>query len=155
MVKKDTAKNEPNSFDNAKLYTWLKALEIKINRLEREFNLVKDNLGKKGQESSKKVKSMEKDFVDAKHEVELSNTKIDMLIKEIKQTAGKEEVEVIKKYIEFWNPLNFVTQKDLERLFETKKEEMLREIRLAQTESKSEKKNDDNVDQKINKKEVK
>ncbi len=140
MAKKDQTKAEPNSFDNAKLYTWLKALEIKINRLEREFNLVKDNLGKKSQDSNKKMKSIEQDFVDTKHDVEKANTKIDLLIKEIKQTAGKEEVEVIKKYIEFWNPLNFVTQKDLERMFDTKKEEMLREIRLAHSKPTTENK---------------
>lgn len=150
MAKKDKANPEPNSFDNAKLYTWLKALEIKINKLEREFNLVKGNLGKKSQESSKKMKSIEQDFVDTRHDVEKANTKIDLLIKEIKQTAGKEEVEVIKKYIEFWNPLNFVTQKDLDRMFETKKEEMLREIRLAHSESaKSKVKENNNIKEEV------
>jgi len=34
--------------------------------------------------------------------------------------ARKENVKVIEKYIGFWNPLNFVTQRDLERAIEKK-----------------------------------
>jgi hypothetical protein len=41
--------------------------------------------------------------------------KMDLVIKELKQTAGIEELMVIKKYMDYWNPLNFVTQKDLDR----------------------------------------
>ena len=43
-----------------------------------------------------------------------------LIIKELKQTAGAEEVMTLKKYVEFWNPLNFVTQKDLEKAVEGK-----------------------------------
>jgi hypothetical protein len=31
-----------------------------------------------------------------------------------------EEVETLKKYLDLWSPLNFVTQKDLDRAVETK-----------------------------------
>jgi len=43
-----------------------------------------------------------------------------LIIRELKRTAGKEEITVLKKYLEYWNPINFVTQRDLERTLEIK-----------------------------------
>ena len=48
--------------------------------------------------------------------------KIDLIIKELKLTAGKEELMTLKKYIDLWNPMNFVTQRDVERVIEEKLE---------------------------------
>ena len=45
---------------------------------------------------------------------------MDLIIKELKLTAGKEEVLILKKYIDLWNPMNFATQRDVERLVEEK-----------------------------------
>ena len=45
---------------------------------------------------------------------------MDLIIKELKKTAGIEEVMTLRKYVDFWNPINFVTQRDLERAVETK-----------------------------------
>ena len=42
--------------------------------------------------------------------------KINLLIKEITLSAKKEDVAVIKKYIEFWQPLNFVTPTQVEKI---------------------------------------
>ena len=56
---------------------------------------------------------------------------MDLIIKELRQTAGIEEMMTLKKYIEYWNPLNFVTQRDVERIVESK---------LNEKESKSGKK---------------
>lgn len=117
------------SFDNAKLYTWVKALESKINNLNREFTLVKNDLIKRNNDLKKENKNLDKEIVDMKRQLEDSTKKTDLIIKELKQTAGSEEVQVIKKYIEFWNPMSFVTQKDLDRLFEQKKSEILMEFK--------------------------
>jgi len=127
------AKTQPTlaagSFDNAKLYTWVKALESKINNLNREFTLVKNDLIKRNNGLSKDMKNLDKEVVDLRRQIEENTKRTDLIIKELKQTAGTEEVQVLKKYIEFWNPMNFVTQKDLDRLFEQKKEEMLMELK--------------------------
>ena len=48
---------------------------------------------------------------------------MDLIIKELKITAGKEELMTLKKYIDFWNPMNFVTQRDVERVVEEKMSE--------------------------------
>ncbi len=107
---------EDQGFDAAKLYLWVKGLESKVNNLIREVDIIKNDFIKKNNEFKKEMKSVNGDFLEFKHEQEKTLQKMDLIIKELKQTAGIEEVMIIKKYIDLWNPLNFVTQKDLQRV---------------------------------------
>ncbi len=111
---------EPPPFDNAKLFVWVKGLEGKVNNLLREMDLLKNDLIKKSNQMKKEVKVFSEDLVEMKHQQEKMAEKMDLIIKELKQTAGIEEMMTLKKYIEYWNPINFVTQRDVERLVENK-----------------------------------
>ncbi len=107
--------------DAGKLYVWVKGLESKLNTLRREVDILKENLLKRMSQLAKESKAGATDILELRREQELMQQKMDLIIKELKQTAGREEVQVLKKYIEYWNPLTFVTQHDLERFFETKR----------------------------------
>lgn len=111
---------EQSSFDLSKIYLWMKGLESKVNNLLREVDLIKNDFVKKHLELKKEVKLFNEDLLELKREQEISSKKMDLVIKELKRTAGKEEVDVLKKYMEYWNPMNFVTQRDLERAVESK-----------------------------------
>jgi regulator of replication initiation timing len=113
------AASEP-SFDSSKLYVWVKGLEMKVNNLLRELDLLKNDLIKKNNDLRKEVKTLNDELLEQKREQAKTLEKMDLIIKELKQTAGKEELMVIKKYLEYWNPINFVTQRDVERVIETK-----------------------------------
>src|SRR3989344_4101552 len=105
--------SQPQEFDNSKIYLWLKGLESKVN-----------NFIKRANQLSKDFKNVSNDFLELRHEQEKINQKMTLIINELKQTAGQDEVATLKRYIEYWNPLNFVTQKDLERAIESKMSEM-------------------------------
>ena len=109
-----------SDFGNSKIYMWIKGLETKINNITRELDLLKGDLLKKNIQIRKEVKTMTTDLNDFRHEQEQMTQKMDLIIKELKKTAGMEEVETLKKYVDFWNPMTFVTQRDLERAVETK-----------------------------------
>ena len=111
-------------FDSAKLYVWIKGLESKVNNLLRELDVLKNDFIKRNGQLSKDFKTLSDDFLDTRHEQEKINQKLVLIINELKQTAGQEEVVTLKKYVEYWNPLNFVTQKDLERAVESKLQEL-------------------------------
>ena len=118
--KKAEAPTHEDVFPQARLYTWLKALEIKVNKLNREFDLLKNESIRRTNNMKKEVKHMAVELLEIKDRQEKSEEKLNLIIKELKQTAGLEELMVIKKYMEYWNPLEFVTQKDLERMVENK-----------------------------------
>ncbi len=118
--KKAEAPTHGDVFPQERLYTWLKALEIKVNKLNREFDLLKNESIRRTNDMKKELKHMGSEILELKNKQEKSDEKLNIIIKELKQTAGLEEVMVIKKYLEYWNPLEFVTQKDLERAIEAK-----------------------------------
>ncbi len=106
---------DQGNFDNAKLYVWVKGLEGKLNSLVREVDLLKNELVKKNSAMGKEVRVMSDEVLELRRQHDHTVQKMELMIKELKQTAGLEEVQVIKKYLEFWNPLQFVSQRDLER----------------------------------------
>ncbi len=106
---------DQGAFDPSKMYVWVKGLEGKINSLVREVDLVKNDLIRKNSSLGKEVKALNDEVLELKRQQNQFAQKMDLIIKELKQTAGNEEVQVIKKYVELWNPLSFVTQRDLER----------------------------------------
>jgi len=111
---------EPSGMDPSKLYVWVKSLESKVNNLLREMDLLKNSSIKRSEEMKKSLKAMNDELLEMKSEQQKMQEKMDIIIKELKQTAGVEEVAVLKKYIDLWNPMNFVTQKDLDRALNTK-----------------------------------
>lgn len=113
-----------SSPEMVKLFTWVKSLETKINSLTREFELIKNESLRTQSSMRTEIKHLGDSVVEFKHAHEKLQKVVDLLVKEIKQTAGSSDVEVLKKYIEFWNPINFVTQKDLDRYFEVKMAEV-------------------------------
>lgn len=111
---------ETYSSETAKFYVWLKGLEGKVNNLLREMDLIKNDFIKKQAQLRNDMKTLNDDLMEMKHTQEKMNQKMDLIVKELNTTAGVEDVQVLKKYIEFWNPLNFVTQRDVERIMEAK-----------------------------------
>jgi len=107
------------SFDSSMMYVWIKGVESKVNNLIREMNVLKNDFVRKASDLKNEVKILNEDILELKREQEKTRQNFDLIIKELKQTAGIEEVTTLKKYIEFWNPMNFVTRRDLKRFMET------------------------------------
>jgi len=128
---------EPSGYDPAKLYVWVKSLESKVNNLTREMDLLKNNTIKKTEDMKKDLKAMSSELLEIKSEQQRNVEKMDLIIKELKQTAGIEEVLVLKKYVDLWSPLNFVTQRDLDRAVNARimllKEELARSVQTLST----------------------
>ena len=108
------------AFDSRKLYLWVKRFESKVNNLLREVDVIKNDFIKKNNDLKKEIKTMNDDLIEIKHEREKTIQKMDIIIKELKQTAGKEEVMTLQKYLDLWNPLHFATQRDVEQIIEAK-----------------------------------
>jgi hypothetical protein len=119
MGEKPVAK--PEGFPNEKLYLWVKGLEGKVNNMVRELDVLKNDFAKKTTEMKKEMKTTMSDVLELQRQHDASLQKIDLIIKELKRTAGSEELQVLKKYIDFWNPMHFVTQRDLERALDLHK----------------------------------
>src|SRR3989338_6762218 len=110
---------EPDA-DQARLFVWVKGLESKVNNLLRELDILKNDYIKKNTALRQEVKALSGEMLEVKREQVKTLEKIDLMIRELKNTAGIEELQTLKKYIDFWNPMHFVTQRDLDRAIEAK-----------------------------------
>ncbi|MBT4935244.1 hypothetical protein HOL21_04700 [Candidatus Woesearchaeota archaeon] len=111
---------QDSAFDPAKLYVWVKSLEGKVNNLLRELDVLKNDFVRKNLSLTKELKVLSDDVLEFKRSQDQSLQKMDIIIKELKMTAGYEEVQVLKKYVDLWSPMNFVTQRDLERAIDAR-----------------------------------
>jgi len=109
-----------SGYDNSQIFVWVKGLEGKVNNLLREVDLIKNDFIKKANNLREEIKTGNDDLMELKKEQERLLQKMDIIIKELKRTAGKEEVMFLQKYLDLWSPLHFVTQQDLERMVDTK-----------------------------------
>ena len=110
-------------YDANALYIIVKGLENKVNNLLRQTEIFKNDYVKKNTDLKKEVKALADGLIELKQDRDATVQKMDMIIKELRQTAGIEQVSVLKRYIDLWNPMNFATQRDIERMIELKLEE--------------------------------
>ena len=113
-------KPQPSGFDTQHLYVWVKSLEAKVNNIIRELGVLKTDMSRKTKTSQDDVKMLTTELLELKREQEQTLQKMDIIIKELKRTAGKEEVLALKKYVDLWNPMHFATERDVERMIELK-----------------------------------
>lgn len=118
MVK--TKEGETEGFGLDKLFVWIRGVEGKLNILRREFDVLRGNETKKYDKLNKECKIINEELLELKREIEKIKENLNLIIKELKLTAGKEEILTLKKYVDLWNPLTFVTQRDVERIIEEK-----------------------------------
>ena len=134
------AQPQQQGYDTSRLYMWVKGLESKVNNLLREVDVIKNDFMKKHNDLKKEMKNVNTDVLDIKREQERIQQKMDLVIKELRRTAGIEEVQTLKKYVEFWNPMNFVTQRDLEKAVESKISTMKSSMRKVTRKKRNSKK---------------
>ncbi|MFT4311725.1 MAG: hypothetical protein ACMXYF_00670 [Candidatus Woesearchaeota archaeon] len=94
----------------------LRMVEEVQSNMRRKMDLHEQNT----LEDLKKIKKDLELFFEEKDELarQIKSIKSDMtkIIQELQQTAKQNEVKTLEKYIEIWNPVQFVTQKQVERI---------------------------------------
>ncbi|MBW3018735.1 hypothetical protein KY329_00940, partial [Candidatus Woesearchaeota archaeon] len=66
------------------------------------------------------IKSLQQDIVDIKRHIQEIEDRILTIIKELRLTARKEDIDVMRKYLDLWDPVKFVTMETVERMINDK-----------------------------------
>ena len=109
--------------DFQRLYMYIKGIEGKLNNLTREVDILKNNTSSKLKEVKDLVNDLNGEYIDVVHTQSKLNKQLDLIVKELEKTATTEQINVVKKYIEYWNPINFVTKKELDKVIEHGKQQ--------------------------------
>ena len=92
----------------------LRLLEESFTNLRRALQVTEQNMLGKNKVFATEIRTLTSDIGDIKQEIAEVKEKIIELVKELKETAKRDEVKVLEKYINFWNPVKFVTQNEVE-----------------------------------------
>jgi hypothetical protein len=100
----------------------IRVLEGKYNALRERLLITNQNMISEYKkliqdikQTNEEVKEIKKDLYDIK---EISRH----IVEEMQLFAKKDSLRVLEKYINMWNPLNFVTEQEVRRIIEEKKD---------------------------------
>ena len=94
----------------------LRILEESVTNIRRAQQVTEQNVLGKNKVFSTEIRALTSDIGDMKIDISDIKEKILEVITELKETAKRDEVKVLEKYIDFWNPVKFVTQNEVETL---------------------------------------
>lgn len=107
--------------------TRLKIIEDRYNNLRRKIQVLEDNMLRDQKKNDTNIKATNAIVTETNQTVQDMRDKIKLIINELKLCAKSEDVEVLKRYIELWEPLQYVTKNEFEHLLDEKVEEKVKE----------------------------
>lgn len=100
----------------ANLSRSVRTLEERTNNLLRKSQISEQNMLLNNKKFSGDIKTITDDIHDLKKEIGELNDHMRQIVEELKRSAKKEEVRVLQKYIDMWEPVNFVTRNEVEKI---------------------------------------
>ena len=94
----------------------LRLLEESVTNLRRFFQITEENILSKNKYTTAEFKTVQSDIQEIRKEMHEVKEKFIHVVMELQTVARKEEVKVLEKYINLWNPIKFVTQNEVERI---------------------------------------
>ena len=91
-------------------------MEEGFTNLRKFFQVTEENMIAKHKHFSADIKTLTSDINEIRKEVQEIRDKLILVIKELQNVARKEEVKVLEKYINLWNPVKFVSQNEVEQI---------------------------------------
>ena len=106
----------------------LRTLEERYTNLRKKNQLSDQNMLKDSKRLSDDIKVLQSTINDLKKEISEVNNKIRKLHEEISQTVPKRKFDMISKYVDFWEPMNYVQKGETKKIIQN----IIEEIRTNQ-----------------------
>ncbi len=95
------------------LNTRIRILEGKYNLTRERMLLINQNMIDHYKTLNEEIRTVKKDLKEIKEIMETIKETNSSMIKEMSFFARKEQLKVLEKYINMWNPLNFITKEEV------------------------------------------
>lgn len=96
----------------------LKIIEERYTGLRRKTQFTEQNMININKKVSTEVKTISSDINEVSHSMFEITTKIKEIKEELSRCAKKNDVQLLEKYMSFWEPLNYVTADDVKKIVE-------------------------------------
>lgn len=94
----------------------LRLLEDRYSNLHKKTTVSEQNLISYNKRQNNELKLVNQEMLELRRMIDSLDSKLLLIIKELKISAKKEEVELLKKYVNLWEPIKFVTRKEVETI---------------------------------------
>ena len=96
----------------------LKVIEERLFDIRRKSQITDQNMLANNKKIAKDMKNVDNELKDFAMDIDDLRTVVQQIITEMKKFASKNELDILKKYVDLWEPLNFVSRKEVERIVE-------------------------------------
>ena len=103
----------------------LRILEERHTNLRKNTQLTDQNLLKFNKDFHREISSLNSDLTDARREFSDLKDKVRLIVKELMECAKTEEVKILEKYINMWDPVRFVQRSEVDKIVEEKINDVL------------------------------
>lgn len=104
------------SEDISNLSRRLRILEERFTNLRKALQVTEKDMLSKHKTFSTEIRTLTSDIGEIKMVIADIKDSIINLVKELQTSAKRDEVKVLEKYINLWNPVKFVTQNEVEQI---------------------------------------
>ena len=111
------------------LSTRMRVLEERTSNSRKKQQLIEQSMLSHRKKYSEEINILKDEMNELKRTMTEVENKIIMLIKELRLTAKKEDVDSLHKYVELWEPVKFATINQVENIVEEMIEEKIEELR--------------------------
>jgi predicted nucleic acid-binding Zn-ribbon protein len=94
----------------------LRILEERNSNLNRKIEVIEANMLRNQKQVNTELKTISSDVTEIRRQVEALQDKLELVIRELKNFASSDDVEVLKKYIDMWEPMNFATKSEVQKI---------------------------------------
>jgi len=94
----------------------LRILEERYTNLKRKDLITEQNMLSNHKSMAAEIKAINSEIGEIKRDLSAASGKVKLLVNELGMFARKEEVKVLERYINMWDPLKFVTEEDVKKI---------------------------------------
>ena len=94
----------------------IRVLEERFTNLRRKDQVTEQNIVKTNKKVFKEIKATSEEISELRMEIKDIKDKVKIIISELRLYALKEDVKVLEKYVNMWEPVSFVTQREVESI---------------------------------------
>ncbi|MCM2326195.1 MAG: hypothetical protein NDI94_07045 [Candidatus Woesearchaeota archaeon] len=94
----------------------IRLLEERYSGLRKKTQFTEQNMLKDSKELYSDINGLQDTISEIKNEVADLTEKMEKISEEVKNGVNKNEFNVIAKYMNYWQPMNFLTRKEAEKI---------------------------------------
>ncbi|MBW2964545.1 hypothetical protein KY363_03725 [Candidatus Woesearchaeota archaeon] len=108
----------------------LMVIEERYTNLRKKTQVTDQNMLASGKKVTSEFQAVHEQVDELKKELEDTIDKLKIIVRELKECAKSQEVEVLQKYINIWQPVNFVTRDTVLKMVKDQVEAQFKDLNI-------------------------